>query len=1537
MEKFGQASRTSTAASPRLGSARSTPRLRTPSSMPGPSSSSRPRGLPSRVTGTPTTPSLGSKMTSSGTPSITSGSGVKRLQKEYESGRAKLVAQRSRSTHELVVEGKEDTRERNNLGITLNSNASNTSTPMRKSGVNLKGYSCGSKPSTPSRSSSGRPSLPSKRSLGANTPTPTISRRSGGSKLRVSGHAQLLQDGCPSVTPDVCRKSWSNTCSPDVDVCGGRTETTSVSVAVRVRPFNARERNSAEDRSILEVLGNTVKITQDSNTAQSFTFDHCFWSCDENHPQYASQEDVYNILAVPLLEKAYEGYNTCLFAYGQTGSGKSYTMLGEDSLREIDSTASVTAGVIPRFCADVIQRANSIHAHNPPEGQLPHTQVEVELSYLEIYNEQIYDLLGGMSSSGTREPLRVREDPRTGPYVEGVACHAVSSMEHLMTWLMLGNRERSIAATGLNDKSSRSHAVFTLKLIQTQTEDVEGEELESSKVSILNLVDLAGSERVGASLSHGDRLKEGVFINKSLLTLGKVINSLAESEGRRRPFIPYRESVLTFLLKESLGGNSRTAMIATVSPSAVNIEETRSTLRYAQQTRKIINHNYVNEDPTAVIIRSLKKEVERLRLQQLAKVSSLLLTGEDEPGEEQNHNTEDGDRDKILMEKERHILEREKEMNQLIEAKEREILLLREQVRCHQVLNEKTKSLEQRLKETERQQQQALETLRQMGVAENNEEGPVLINLNEDPQLSEKLSYKLKIGTTCIGSSDCDLLLPGLHMNDVHCSIFNDKGRLKLIPRADADTYINGKLAEGPVSLFHSDRLILAGIYFFKVSIPQANKKIEKSLNVDFHFTKEELLKEQEKRLQKEAEEAVALSKAEMERELEWHKQQLLCDVQDAHTQLVEKERRVCELQGAHWKLQQEKRLLEEKLNRDQLHSELSPESRNHPQSDFLNEVEAVLNESVMEVKKESSNIPPMLSFRIKEANQICRKLRKAYEFMIQEVLSETGLEVVVVVKDLHHQMTATLSPASFTDLLQLLRTSAKDGDTDVFENGLRWEKAEDVTCVPGFLNRLLECSAIQNCNLSINSSFSTSSSSIFSYSKNRKMNNFRHLSEVSIRESPQDECRVSVGVAAVVHQALETLPATYLHTPILSSALSALSGLHEDAMHIKDHTTEPGQTLSDEELSKSLIQLLCHSQSVNSSIAAAGNSEAVIMADGKDQFQDDIQKHLVKLSSCTSRLFQGVKTDTESLVEESSATLIRLVYSLVQEVAKLSLLTALPMPDTSFLTPGEPIGTKFTSGLRIALECLVKQCEETASKAAIRLATDMSRTSDSLSSAAFSAMDNIAAFLKKYAVLNTTLEYEPKLFVENQRLKLVHWIDCVESAAETLTHLNVALMDTVNQTKLFQEGKMQENFPSCIKEVLKSLQNLMALAGLGASLMGKESICLASYSRNKHLMDELRSKGRHAIKGMEKLEILYGSQNHTLEGSLQETPIKYREKVLTQWPKNSKEFQIYLQHNTPLKSSFQSSFHRDEKEKKVRFNVSHVSSVSFNSQNNGL
>ncbi|KAG7166998.1 kinesin-like protein KIF14-like [Homarus americanus] len=455
----------------------------------------------------------------------------------------------------------DDGRRKDNLNRVLSSTTLNVPSPFRRTRVSSSRLSGDSKTPT-----SGRSSGASKHSFGSGTQTPnSSSRRSSASHSRPSNRSYPPSGGLVNLTPEVVSNYHpvKLPTSPGIVNCYGGAESTSVSVGVRVRPLSSREQSSAEMRSVVDVVGNNIKLTTDSGTVHCFTYDHCFWSLDDKHPLYASQEAVYNALAQPLLEKAYEGYNTCLFAYGQTGSGKSYT--------------------------DLLSRADYLHSQNPPEDQLPQCRAEVELSYIEIYNERIYDLLSsGGSGSDRREALRVREHPKDGPYVEGVAHHLVSSYDHLQTWLMLGNKERSIAATGVNDKSSRSHAVFTIKLTQMQVEDVEGEHLESSKVSIINLVDLAGSERVAAAQSQGDRLKEGVCINKSLLTLGKVITALAESEGRRRPFIPYRESVLTYLLKESLGGNSRTAMIATVSPCNVYLEETLSTLRYAQQARMII-------------------------------------------------------------------------------------------------------------------------------------------------------------------------------------------------------------------------------------------------------------------------------------------------------------------------------------------------------------------------------------------------------------------------------------------------------------------------------------------------------------------------------------------------------------------------------------------------------------------------------------------------------------------------------------------------------------------------------------------------------------------------------------------------------------------------------------------------------------------------------------------------------------------------------------------------------------------------------------
>ncbi|EMP40086.1 Kinesin-like protein KIF14 [Chelonia mydas] len=385
-----------------------------------------------------------------------------------------------------------------------------------------------------------------------------------------------------------------NTCTDENPL---KVENSKVTVAVRVRPFSDRERKEKASQVVSMSGQETVVRHPETKQVYNFIYDFSFWSFDHCHPNFASQNTIYKALAVPLLERAFEGYNTCLFAYGQTGSGKSYTMMGFGE----------ELGIIPRFCEDLFTQI----------AQMDTQQIlyHFEMSYFEVYNEKIHDLLIFKAENGQKkQPLRVREHPVLGPYVEDLTANMVSSYSDIQSWLELGNKQRATAATGMNDKSSRSHSVFSLVMTQTKTEFVEGEEHDHRITSRINLIDLAGSERCSPTQTSEERLKEGVSINKSLLTLGKVISALSEqSQNRKRAFIPYRESVLTWLLKESLGGNSKTTMIATVSPAASNVEETLSTLRYAKQARLIINTAKVNEDVNAKLIRELKAEIEKLK------------------------------------------------------------------------------------------------------------------------------------------------------------------------------------------------------------------------------------------------------------------------------------------------------------------------------------------------------------------------------------------------------------------------------------------------------------------------------------------------------------------------------------------------------------------------------------------------------------------------------------------------------------------------------------------------------------------------------------------------------------------------------------------------------------------------------------------------------------------------------------------------------------------------------------------------------------
>ena len=323
------------------------------------------------------------------------------------------------------------------------------------------------------------------------------------------------------------------------------------------------------------------KIMEEKN----FTFDNSFWSHNEKDEHYAHQEDIYNALGEEFLDHNFEGYHTCIFAYGQTGSGKSYTMMGTPA----------QPGLIPRTCEDLFQRIESSIS--------PHISYSVRVSYFEVYNEHVRDLLAPPSHTTDKHPnyLKIRESPTEGPYIKDLTDLSVKNYAELLRYMRIGDSNRTIASTKMNDTSSRSHAVFTIMLKQIHHD--LSTDATTERLARIRLVDLAGSERAKATEATGARLREGSNINKSLTTLGRVIAALADprharahngGKTRSKDVVPYRDSILTWLLKDSLGGNSKTAMIACISPS--DYDETLSTLRYADQAKHIRTRAIVNQD-----------------------------------------------------------------------------------------------------------------------------------------------------------------------------------------------------------------------------------------------------------------------------------------------------------------------------------------------------------------------------------------------------------------------------------------------------------------------------------------------------------------------------------------------------------------------------------------------------------------------------------------------------------------------------------------------------------------------------------------------------------------------------------------------------------------------------------------------------------------------------------------------------------------------------------------------------------------------------
>jgi hypothetical protein len=360
----------------------------------------------------------------------------------------------------------------------------------------------------------------------------------------------------------------------------------------------------------------TLLVPNDSDPANSrsktrkvieekaFTFDNSFWSHDKADEHYAHQEDVYNSLGEEFLDHNFEGYHTCIFAYGQTGSGKSYTMMGTPD----------QPGLIPRTCEDLFQRIEAAH------NETPNISYNVRVSYFEVYNEHVRDLLVPVNPNQPPYYLKIRESPTEGPYIKDLTDAPVKNISEIMRHMKMGDASRTTASTKMNDTSSRSHAVFTIMLKQIH-HDMETDET-TERMARIRLVDLAGSERAKATEATGARLREGSNINKSLTTLGRVIAALADPKQQRpgkrnKDVVPYRDSILTWLLKDSLGGNSKTAMIACIAPS--DYDETLSTLRYADQAKRIRTRAVVNQDHVSAAERNaqIAAMAEEIRILQL--------------------------------------------------------------------------------------------------------------------------------------------------------------------------------------------------------------------------------------------------------------------------------------------------------------------------------------------------------------------------------------------------------------------------------------------------------------------------------------------------------------------------------------------------------------------------------------------------------------------------------------------------------------------------------------------------------------------------------------------------------------------------------------------------------------------------------------------------------------------------------------------------------------------------------------------------------
>uniref|UniRef100_A0A7E4V2Q9 Kinesin-like protein n=1 Tax=Panagrellus redivivus TaxID=6233 RepID=A0A7E4V2Q9_PANRE len=571
-----------------------------------------------------------------------------------------------------------------------------------------------------------------------------------------------------------------------------------VVVAVRVRPFNDREKQRNAQLIIDMPDGKSTSI-RDPNASKDepkwFTFDYSYWSNDgyktlsngylsPDKGHYADQKRVFEDLGKGVLDNAWNGYNCSLFAYGQTGSGKSYSIVGTKKNK----------GIIPLVCEELFNRIES----NKDAGN---TEYQVTISMLEIYCERVRDLLS--NEPPPKGGLKVREHPKTGFYVENLTTVPVNSYKEIEKKVNEGTRNRTIAATNMNATSSRAHTIVKIQFVQKIPKAGGGTTTKSSEV---NLVDLAGSERQKDAGSEGDRLKEGIVINKSLSTLGRVIKALHEQQASKKKSsvqVPYRDSVLTSLLKTALGGNSKTIMIAAISPADINYEESLSTLRFADRVKSIKTKAVVNESATERMIRELKEENARLQDQ----IRRGGIDGS-APGSEDMENLK------------RQLEENQKEMEKL------------------------EQTWQQRLAEEQSKRGSVSEDRSE--IDKKRKEVPHLWNLNEDPALTDMIVHFISKGDNLVGNGNGahpQILLKGMSILPDHATISNkDDKTIKLTPSSGAEILVNGQQINQTTELNQNDRILFGGNHLYVFANPK-KKGVKNCDQITFDLAQREIAK----------------------------------------------------------------------------------------------------------------------------------------------------------------------------------------------------------------------------------------------------------------------------------------------------------------------------------------------------------------------------------------------------------------------------------------------------------------------------------------------------------------------------------------------------------------------------------------------------------------------------------------------------------------------------------------------------------------------